>query len=76
MANAELSTFRGETEKRRHGESGGSSCAVAERSCKHNMMMISMVWLNFLTKSSRNYITLSVSLNSSVIYVKYAGSLN
>ena len=29
----------GETEQRRHGEIGGSSYAVAERRCRHDMMM-------------------------------------
>ena len=47
---------------------------MAERSCKHDNLLVGL-WLNCLTKFSRNDITLSVSLNSSVIYVKYAGSL-
>ena len=34
----ELRTFRGETEQGRHCEIGGSSCAVVERRCRHDMM--------------------------------------
>ena len=33
-------TFRGDTEQRRHRINGGSSCAMDERRCRHNMMMI------------------------------------
>ena len=33
-----LTTFRGETEQRRQDENGGSSCAVAERRCRHDVV--------------------------------------
>ena len=33
-------TFRGETKQRRYGDIGGSSCAVAERRYRHDMMMM------------------------------------
>ena len=36
----ELHTFRGDTEQRRHRRNGGSSCAMDERRCRHDMMMI------------------------------------
>ena len=35
----ELSTFQGETKQRRRCENGGSSCAMDERHCRHDMMM-------------------------------------
>ena len=35
----ELHTFRGDTEQRRHRRNGGSSCAMDERRCRHDMMM-------------------------------------
>ena len=35
----ELHTFRGDTEQRRHRRNGGSSCAMDERRCGHDMMM-------------------------------------
>ena len=36
----EVQTFRGETEQRRYCENAGSSCALAERRCRHDMMML------------------------------------
>ena len=36
----ELPTFWGETKQRRHCENGGSSCAMDERHCRHDMMII------------------------------------
>ena len=36
----ELPTFRGETKKRRLCKNGGSSCAMDERRCRHDMMMV------------------------------------
>ena len=36
----ELHTFRGDTKQRRHHRNGGSSCAMDERRCRHDMMMI------------------------------------
>ena len=35
----ELYTFRGDTRQRRHRRNGGSSCAMDERRCGHDMMM-------------------------------------
>ena len=35
----ELHTFRGDTKQRRHRRNGGSSCAMDERRCRHDMMM-------------------------------------
>ena len=35
----ELHTFRGDTKQRRHRRNGGSSCAMDERRCGHDMMM-------------------------------------
>ena len=34
----ELHTFWGDTEQRRHRRNGGSSCAMDERRCRHDMM--------------------------------------
>ena len=36
----ELYTFREDTKQRRHGRNGGSSCAMDERHCGHDMMTI------------------------------------
>ena len=35
----ELYTFRGDTKQRRHRRNGGSSCAMDERRCGHDMMI-------------------------------------
>ena len=35
----ELHTFHGDTEQRRHRRNGGSSCAMDERRCRHDMMI-------------------------------------
>ena len=35
----EQHTFRGDTKQRRHRRNGGSSCAMDERCCRHDMMM-------------------------------------
>ena len=34
----ELHTFRGDTKQRRHRRNGGSSCAMDERRCRHDMI--------------------------------------
>ena len=36
----ELYTFRGDTKQRRHRRNGGSSCAMDERRCGHDMMIV------------------------------------
>ena len=40
----ELYTFRGVTKQRRHRRNGGSSCAMDERRCGHDMMSNNLVW--------------------------------
>ena len=46
--------FKGDTEQRRHRRNGGSSCAMDERRCRHDMMMTSCL-RSIVDRSGRYY---------------------
>ena len=54
----ELPTFRGETKQRWHGENGEWSCAMDDRRCRHNNIMMTSAFLPSLPLNASIFISI------------------